>query len=242
MWTAGKPKISCKLDLIKMFFNRNYDYGIMHKLNLINKFDYYYGNDSKPCYYSQIFDELGIIPDDKNVYYGYLSKLKEIFDLSCNILEIGGGYIPSFSQKIALEQIKIGKGTITVCDPLLITKKSKYKNLHLSKKAFTHKTNISNYDLLVGIFPCSVTLLIIEKALKENKDFFIGLCGCIHNYNFDKKIYGYFVKYPDEFNRILIEYINDMVIKSGRSDIGVTYLSDSYNVSYPIIYSKKISM
>ena len=55
-------------------------------------------------------------------------------------------------------------------------------------------------------------------------------------------MYGYFVKYPDEFNRILIEYINDMVIKSGRSDIGVTYLSDSYNVSYPIIYSKKISM
>lgn len=238
MNTLKKNRISSNIELMKLLLNKNYDYSLLHKFNIIKEFNNCFNSDSKSCISSQIFDELGLIPDDQNYYLGYLNALKNTFDIGCNILEIGGGCIPSFSQKIANEQIKINKGTITVYDPLLIKRKKSYPNLSLKKENFTFDTNISNYDLLVSILPCTSTLVIVEKALMDNKDFFIGLCGCVHDYGYGRKVYEYYLSHSDEYIETILDYINERVRAYGRSDINILYLEDNYNVFHPIVYSK----
>ncbi len=128
----------------------------------------------------EIYEYLGLIHPKGNFYQKYFENIKERFNLRGNVLEIGGGLIPSFAEKIAQEQINLGKGTITVYDKAIILKESRCPNMTLVKENFTTKTEIQDFDLVIGILPCTVTSLIVTRACEENKDFYVALCNCSH--------------------------------------------------------------
>lgn len=131
----------------------------------------------------EIYEYLGLVHPKGNFYQKHFENIKERFDLSGNILEIGGGCIPSFAEKIAKEQIKCGEGTITIYDKEILLKESRYPNMTLVKEKFTSKTEIKNFDLVIGILPCTATELMLSRACEENKNFYVALCNCSHLLN-----------------------------------------------------------
>ncbi len=130
-----------------------------------------------PDILNQVYDALGMYKDEIP-YADYLKLLEKYFDISSNILEIGGGFYPAFATHVHNRQLQTKKGTITVYDKMLVTQN--LSGIKLVKKDFNIKDSVSQYDLLVGILPCEATTLIIKKANEENKNFFIVLCNCTH--------------------------------------------------------------
>ncbi len=171
----------------------------------------------------QIYTEIGLFSDDKNIYKAILEKLKKKHNIYSDILEVAGGSFPIMSKYIDEEQQKIGKGTITVYDPQLIT--DKLGNIILIKEEFNEKINVKNYDLIIGISPCKTEELIIKKANEEKKEFFILFCSCIRNF-YDNADYEYWCSYIYE-------------LAEGNypenSKITIDYLDNIYNYDLPIM-------
>ena len=71
----------------------------------------------------QIYTELGIESPNGNFYKEHAKRVQERFDIGCSVLDIGSGKIPAFANTLAQEQLRIGKGTITLYEPLLIETK-----------------------------------------------------------------------------------------------------------------------
>ena len=71
---------------------------------------YYLSNNTGECLYipdevRSIFDELGLLPDDRNIYKGFVSFLREKYPIEdMDIIELGGGVIPRVSKRISLLQ------------------------------------------------------------------------------------------------------------------------------------------
>ena len=179
----------------------------------------------------QVYSELGLYDDKTDIYLKHLNKIKSIFNIDCNVLEVAGGMLPAFSNIVAREQLNIGKGTITMYDPMLATTKSKYTNLKLHKKEFTNITDISNYDLIIGILPCDVTEDIIRKSCIERKNFYIQMCGCTHftpkqimEYGLSREIYQ--------------KYIIDLASNLLGEEINITKIDNKFGIDYPILYKK----
>lgn len=204
---------------------------------LENEFIFSIGEQCVISEFTQIFDLMGAIAPCGNHYVAYLDLLKKCFDINCNILEVGGGSIPTFGKYIALEQLKTGVGTITVYDPMLVSRK-KYgcRNLHLHKKEITSNSDIKAYDLIVGIMPCLGTDSMLELIEKFKKDFFIAFCGCDHDayrlgyypYGFYRPSYNYYLKYA---KKICEE--NDL------GELVVDYLPERFEIPFPIVYNKR---
>ena len=180
----------------------------------------------------QIYTELGI---EVPFYQDHLKKLQKNFDIDCNILEVGSGYIPSFANLLAHEQLKIGKGTITLYEPILINTKPKYHNMTLHKENFTSETHIKEFDLITAIMPCDVTELVLEQACKNQKDFYIAMCGCTH---FEYIPWGIPAN-SKTYKKQLIEKTSDLLKKYDNGELVVELLDDSYYIDYPILYNRK---
>jgi hypothetical protein len=133
-------------------------------------------NNSNTDILTQIYAEIGMLPDAENYYLGFSRMVGALYGWDCNMVEIGAGTFPNFSKYVDIEQRKIGKGTITAYDPYLITKP--LGNIKLCHEEFTDKTDVSYADLLVGIMPCTATELIINTAIKNKKEFLVALCDC----------------------------------------------------------------
>lgn len=128
--------------------------------------------------FNQVNSFLDIEHPKGDFYQQNLEIIKKRFDLNCNVLEVGGGYLPSFAEKVAKEQLRRKKGTITVYDPKLLMKVPRFPNMKLVKRNFTEKTGIKKYDLLLGILACEGAEVLVEKACEENKNFYISICNC----------------------------------------------------------------
>ena len=204
-FTKIRPKYGSNGSLTEKF-NEFYDkyYNLYTPDQWVFIKDYFFSsiNDScVPLIVMQIYSELGIDAKSLEVYRNHFNKLKKHFSLSRNIIDIGGGFLPAFANMIAEEQYKIGTGTITVYDPALVVTEPKYSNMTLIKDEFTTDTDVSNYDLMLGLFPCEATRSIVESAKKNNKDFYVAECGCGHAVN----PYYYFDKDSDN---IELEYFD----------------------------------
>lgn len=182
--------------------------------------------------YFQIYHYLDFMDENDDIYYGYYKELKKHFDIDCNILDVASGYIPAFGDIVAKHQIHLpnAKGTIDVCDPVLIFDESKNANMKLIKDKFHPGYDLSSYDLITGIMPCTVTRDIITAACEQDKDFFIGLCTCTPKdyYSIDDKTY------MDEN----IEFARKTCSLFDR-ELELCDLDAKYNINSPVIYSKK---
>lgn len=112
-----------KVKLASYIISSKHD--ISSKKEMLENLDIYLNIDELPmipCKYAQVYDELSLVPDNSNYYVYFIDQLKQNFDIRCNIVDIGGGYIPRVAKRLAIEQIKMGRGNITVYDPRLIEK------------------------------------------------------------------------------------------------------------------------
>ena len=183
----------------------------------------------------QIYTELGIESPNGNFYKEHLRRVKEHFDITGNVLDIGSGKIPAFANLLAHEQLRIGKGTVTLYEPLLIETKPKHKNMTLHKTEFTSEVHIKEFDLITGIMPCEATELVIEQACRNQKDFYVAMCGCTH---FDYIPWGMYVS-PEMYQDYVIRKTKQLLKEYNNGELVIEQLDDNYPIDYPILYNRK---
>jgi len=157
----------------------------------------------------EIFDELGLLPDNENIYLAFLDYIKSKCDIEDkHIIEVGGGIFPRLAKRISLEQ---KSGTITVYDPRLDPEEKSTDRLILKKEKFDNDTKIGNTDLLIGLMPCKGAEYIVNQAMWHDRDFIIWLCeGGLHGDFFD------YFEDEDEWRDSLINYANRQLEDKGK--------------------------
>lgn len=189
-----------------------------------------------PYLLTQFYVEFNIINKDNNVYLGILRKMKEAFELKKkNILEVGGGPIPSLGRMISKETEKL----VTVIDPNITIKNNNNKNLNIVRKMFLPYTDISNYDLVVAFMACGTSEMILHNCAENNKDFFIGICPCgkdginkLLDTNLSNK----------EYIDGVLELAEKKVKEYNMGKLIIDKLDDKYSYPFPIIYNKRPKM
>lgn len=178
----------------------------------------------------QMYSELGFMDDKEDIYHAFIKILEENFDIDTDIIEVGGGRIPSLAKRIALKQ---KKGTITVYDPNLISTDSPYPNMILRQQPFTLQTPVKEDQLIIGFMPCEATEKIIYNAKKNNAHFLIALCeGGPHGDEFD------YFESEDEWLYSMLYSARDTADKTEHGPLQITDLKE-YDDPYPVIYTKK---
>lgn len=178
----------------------------------------------------QLYSELGFTDEENDIYHAFIKILEENFDIDTDIIEVGGGKIPSLAKRIALKQ---KQGTITVYDPNLISTESPYPNMVLRKQPFTLKTPVEKDQLIIGFMPCEAAEKIIYNARQNNAHFLIALCeGGPHGDEFD------YFESEDEWLYSMLYSARDAAKKTGHDPLTITDLKE-YDDPYPVIYTKK---
>lgn len=131
---------------------------------------------------AQLYEATGLVKKKCSTYYQMVQIMKQYFNLEKDVVEVGSGIFPIFGSYLRKEQLKLSSGTVTVYDPRLYIHYP--TSAILKKEKFTLQTEIPKGGILVGLFPCEATEVMIEKALMENLEFCIALCGCNHSDDF----------------------------------------------------------
>ena len=176
----------------------------------------------------QIYDTLGITEEKDNMYRGFVSLLKDHFDINGKIIEVGGGVIPVVAKHIHDAQTT---GSITVYDPRLGKSIESTDNFQIKREKFLETTDVGDATLFIGFMPCQATELIIRKAVENNADFLIALCEGGH-YEYD----DYFDE--DEWRESMKYLARQELQKKKMGTLEETDLK-SFGNPYPVIYSKR---
>ena len=179
----------------------------------------------------EVYDELGIIPDDSNIYIGFMNLLSELHDVkNKRILEIGGGVLPRLGKRISAT---LDTGKIVVYDPRLSPYEMSTDKMKLVKERFGVNTSVGDTNLMVGLMPCEAADIIIESALQNNVDFVLALCeGGVHGDETD------FYDSVEEWQDSLISYAEREVEYRGMGKLRKKSLAD-YGSPYPVIYNDR---
>lgn len=173
----------------------------------------------------QIYDELNLLEEDKNVYNQFLHVLEQKFSINTDIVEIGGGRIPNLSKKIALRQTS---GTITTYDNQLIIPQISIPNWTLVKRRLLPNEQLKA-KLLIGFMPCEGTETAISLVKENHLDFMIALCGGVCHSE------GSFLT-PEEWASSMIYDAKQAAREAGLGEVKKTYIKGS---PYPIIYNRR---
>lgn len=177
----------------------------------------------------QVYDALGLIPQEENIYHGFIDLIESNFDIDRNIVEVAGGIVPSLATKIALRQ---QTGTITVYDPRVIMPTKNPKNLILKRQVFHRDIQLPGAQMIIGFMPCEAALPIIESACLNEMDFMVALCegGLKRGYEW--------LETDDEW----LGYVKYLAAKGIHGkNMGTLETTDlkKYNYEYPVIYNKR---
>jgi len=185
-----------------------------------------------PDLYRQVLEEIGYydLKETESGYKAFIDIIEDEFGIDKQIIEVGGGVVPTLAHKISLKQ---KSGNITIYDPRLSTYHKNTSKFILKKEKFKNETDVSSADLIIGFMPCEATQTIIENATKNRKDFIIAMCeGGAHG-----DIYDYFESTKDWLNTML--YLAEREIESNNMGELKILSFKKYLSSYPIIYNKK---
>ncbi len=150
---------------------------------IFHKFTYF---ENIPDVLLEIYIYLGVLKPELNHYNKFIDFYEHFFENSYDkaIVEVGTGSLPILSISInKMITFYHGNGHIIGYDPELAME---VPTIELKKEKFTLSTNISGVDLLMGFFPCEATEIMLEKALKEEKELCLQLCGCVPEYYDDE--------------------------------------------------------
>lgn len=125
---------------------------------------------------SQIYEETGVYEAiGKNLYQSFLEYMQTYYDIDRNLLDVGCGFFPSFSKKVASSQ---KSGSVKAIDYDVIT--TDIPGITVEKVRFDTKYDISNIDMIYGLEPCEATTDMIKVANAKDIDLCICMCGCTH--------------------------------------------------------------
>ena len=179
--------------------------------------------NKKKDYVACVRSFLNLDLEERDIYKAYFKFLKENFDLTSNILEIGAGTFPTLAHYIDKEQQVKESGSIEIYDPLLVT--MNLGNIIANKSLFEDDKKTKDKDLLIGMAPRDATEVIVRTANKYKKPFSILMCPNIKKSS----------KYDEELDDLL-ELINST--KNDSYNVGVSYLDKNCYYPYPIVYKK----
>lgn len=177
----------------------------------------------------QVYDQLGFIPKEENIYHGFIDLIESNFDIERNIVEVAGGIVPSLATKIALRQ---KTGTITVYDPRVIITTNKPQNLILKRQTFHRDVQLPDTQMIIGFMPCDAALPIVESACLNEIDFMVALCegGLKRGYEWletDEEWLGY------------VKFLATRGMRDKNMGTLETASLEKYNYEYPVIYNKR---
>lgn len=193
--------------------------------------EYLPNEEMLPDVVRELYDELGILEDDTNIYLGFIKLADSVFNIkNRNILEIGGGVLPRLGERIAGLQ---DRGSITVYDHRISKYKEDTFNLKLVRKTFDKTIDIKDIDLLIGLMPCKAAELIIEVAARQEIDFMIALCeGGPHGDEYD------FFEDEDEWQHSVIFSARTAVRDKKMGKLMIKDM-EQYGSPYPVIYNDR---
>lgn len=226
-----------KLKKYLSMYASGYDSSALEYIN--DNFFKFINRDDAPDILMQIYSELGVYSDKNNFYMQHVNNIKQNFDIGTNILDIGSGCMPAFANLLAQEQLKLGSGTITLYDPLLVMKNPKYKNMKLNKTLFTNDMSVESYDIITGILPCDATELIIQKACENRKNFYVAMCGCDHSNSIYSNYYYGLDDYENYYQEFVIDKTLKLLKKYDNGTLKIQRLPSSFSIYYPILFNKK---
>ena len=193
--------------------------------------DYEFLKEILPDLIREIYDELGLIQDEDNMFLGFRNLLDEVFSIKDkNIIEVGGGILPRLAYRI--NQIQTS-GKITVYDPRLSIYEQDTENIKFIRKLFLSTEDVKDTDIIMGLMPSRATTAIITSAVRNNKDFMIGLS--------DAGLFDDFSDYypsPEEWVDNIIRYSNRLLEREGRGKVKIKSL-ENYHNPFPVIYNKR---
>lgn len=205
-------------------------YSIEEKEFIIRNIGWIDSNNFYGYMLREIYDELGMIKKQDNLYLGFIKLLKKEFGLDRNILEVGGGILPRLADRIALKQ---KNGTITVYDPRLAYTKTSNSNLKLFKEKFNEEKLSKDCNLIIGVQPYGGTRTIIETACQNNIDFMMALGDLPTPENDFASEYEY-----GSVQRQFINKAKKLVKKYNLGELEEAELKQ-YGSFYPVIYNKR---
>ena len=133
----------------------------------------------------KISNQLSVGTDPLYLYIAYFNKLKTLFNLGTNIIELGFGKFPIMSFLIDHEQSILKQGSITAyevvskpynsieTDLSWKTPIAPLGNIQYKFSRLTRNTILPDYNLIFGIKTCSGLTEIVRKANYDKKDFFL---------------------------------------------------------------------
>ena len=178
----------------------------------------------------EIFDELGLIPDDLSLYIAFINAIDKEFGIDGkHIYEVGGGILPRLAKRIHLRQ---KSGSITVFDPRLAHDVMGKDRFILRREKFTKSTPTQDADLLIGLMPCKGAEALLDNACAQKKDFMLWLCeGGPHGDYFD------YFESDDEWLDSTIFHAKRFVERNHMGKLkALEYPQFS---DYPIIYNQR---
>lgn len=229
-WTSNLNPFEAKSKLIEYLkvYGPKYD---KNNLKFIKEnFLTYLERKAPDVRLAQIYSYIGAYTNESDPYIGYVNMLKKYFDIKTDILDVASGDFPAFGLTLAKEQLELKGGTVSLYDPNLVLSKPITKNMKLHKEKFTENTPIVKFSFVTSILPCSVTDLLFNKLLREDKEFFVALCNC-----FTHGIHGEQIRSHDEIISDVYEKIN----KIGNGKLIIEHLDSHYRNSLPILIYKK---
>ncbi len=181
----------------------------------------------------EVYDELGMLEVNKNIYLGFIKMINDLFGLEKrHILEVGGGILPRLGERISQIQ---DSGTITVYDPRISVFKEGNENLKLVRKNFDDKCSVKGIDLMIGLMPCKAAEIIVDVSTKNNIDFIVALCeGGPHGDEFD------YFEDDEEWRRSLITFAGRLVEDNNMGKVKIKHMRE-YDNPYPVIYNDRNS-
>lgn len=204
------------------------DYEKKYILNYLNSFN---KRELVPDLVREVYDELGIIPDDSNIYIAFIDFISRQYRLKDkNIIEVGGGVLPRLGKRIAAN---LDNGRIVVYDPRLSRYEIGTDKLKLVREKFTKDTDVENADLMIGLMPCEAANVIVDSATKNRIDFVLALCeGGPHGDEFD------FFEDETEWLAYIIKETKRTVEENEMGKLKLKYMRE-YGNPYPIIYNDR---
>lgn len=182
------------------------------------------------AFLSQIYEVAGLIKPNCSVYRRMAHIVNKNFNLKRDVVEIGSGIFPILGDYLRKCQLQLGKGTVTVYDAKVWTNYP--TSAKLVRSYFHTSTELASNSLLVGLFPCDATDVILEKALQEDLEFCIALCGCNHSGN------PYLS--TSEYHKLLIHQIQGKL--SSKKRLKLEYFPsicfDNKHHGFPILVAK----
>lgn len=160
--------------------------------------------DSVPDVLLEIYIYLNVVREKYDVYTKMINFYEEFFSepFNKNIIEIGSGNLPNLAHELQKRiNCEGGTGHVIGYDPELAVMLS---GVELRKELFNLQTDVSNVDVLLGLYPCEGTEVMLDKALREKKELCLRLCDCIPD------VYENQLSYEEWLNYLYKKIVNNI--------------------------------